>query len=482
MGRILIIDDDLMVAQMLREYLFNEGYDVEMMHMAEDGYQSAVASPPDLIMLDVNLPDGTGYQVCGRFRENESTKNVPIIMMTGAARYPNQQQIGKQMGANEYLLKPLNIGLVGERVHSYIGSKRMPRSSILTAPPEPETVESPTQEPAAESHHLPEVANGSPQIAASAPTDSYPPPLTIVPMTELVHEGAGSANETAKAESTAAERSMASRGKRLTALEEALLQTPPAPKRIPIESAPVVPADPRTAATPEPEAAFSPMPTIAAPETLPSPEIAPAPESAAPAAPAASPPSIVDAIAPHAPIIPAPSEATAQLSAPAAKPDSVKAAWIILATHLAVVTAIGASSSIGSRTTVAVLSYVAAGWMLMLGLLVAAAATLDIMLDARAAWRIVGWAGLPIVVETLLRWLGIRIHALAPFTVMLDRTQLSPGLWWSRPLDLFELTSLVILGAALRRQPGATLGKCIVAGAFAVLAWVLTNFGYFHPS
>jgi len=128
MARILIIDDDLMVAQLLREHLCNEGYEVTTTSMAEDGYKSAVENPPDLIFLDVNLPDATGFQICGRFRMTPVTQSIPIIMMTGAARWPNQQEIGKRMGASEYILKPFNIIHVGERVDALMGSKRPARS------------------------------------------------------------------------------------------------------------------------------------------------------------------------------------------------------------------------------------------------------------------------------------------------------------------------------------------------------------------
>jgi CheY-like chemotaxis protein len=72
-------------------------------------------------MLDVHLPDATGFQTCGRLREDPRTKAIPIIMMTGAARWPNQQAIGRQLGANEYLLKPFDVDRVTERVRSLIG-------------------------------------------------------------------------------------------------------------------------------------------------------------------------------------------------------------------------------------------------------------------------------------------------------------------------------------------------------------------------
>ncbi len=141
MARVLIIDDDLMVSQLLREHLSNEGYDVDAAFQAEEGFEKALKTPPDLILLDVNLPDATGFQMCGRFKEHALTTSIPIIMITGAARWPNQQAIGKQLGANEYILKPFDVIQLVDRIHSLMGAKRPARVK-------PTTVEPPAMEPA----------------------------------------------------------------------------------------------------------------------------------------------------------------------------------------------------------------------------------------------------------------------------------------------------------------------------------------------
>lgn len=164
MARVLIIDDDDMVRRLLQEHLSNEGYDVVAAPMAEEGYLMALADPPDLILLDVNLPDATGFQMCGRFRQNPVTKSIPIIMMTGAARWPNQQGFGKLMGADAYVLKPFNVIEMGDRVDALMGAKKPVREA-----PVPETA-APIPAPALEE---------SPPPAPPKEPES-PPPLLLL--------------------------------------------------------------------------------------------------------------------------------------------------------------------------------------------------------------------------------------------------------------------------------------------------------------
>jgi four helix bundle protein len=142
MGQVLIIDDDEHVTRLLDTHLSEEGHKVAIAHDGEQGMALAQKIRPDLIMLDVFLGDATGYQMCNRLRKNPSTRTTPIIMMTGAARFPNQQNYGRERGANEYIFKPFNIVEVGELVHKYLKpAVQMPvaePASELAPAPEPE--------------------------------------------------------------------------------------------------------------------------------------------------------------------------------------------------------------------------------------------------------------------------------------------------------------------------------------------------------
>ena len=98
---------------------------MKAVHLAEEGFKKATQSPPALIMLDVMLPDATGFQILGRLRKQAITQEIPIIMMSGTAIHTNQQGIGKGMGANDYVLKPFDVVSVGERVRKLLSKRRL---------------------------------------------------------------------------------------------------------------------------------------------------------------------------------------------------------------------------------------------------------------------------------------------------------------------------------------------------------------------
>lgn len=120
MAKVLIIDDDPHVSNMLKAYLSEDGYEVVVAHRALEGLHIADTTSPDLILLDVMLPDATGFQLCKELRRRAKTQATPIVMMSGVARYPNQKEFGLERGANEYILKPFQIFEVGEIVNNYI--------------------------------------------------------------------------------------------------------------------------------------------------------------------------------------------------------------------------------------------------------------------------------------------------------------------------------------------------------------------------
>ncbi len=123
MAKVLIIDDDSHVSNLLKSHLSEEGYEVVVAHRAIEGLTMADSTSPDLILLDVMLPDATGFQLCKELRRRPKTQGTPILMMSGVARYPNQKEFGLERGANEYILKPFKIFAVGEMVNNYIRPK-----------------------------------------------------------------------------------------------------------------------------------------------------------------------------------------------------------------------------------------------------------------------------------------------------------------------------------------------------------------------
>ena len=104
MNRILIIDDDIELCELLTDYLSGEGFSVEMVNDGKQGVVQALAAEYILVILDVMLPEMNGFDVLRKIRESSK---VPVIMLT--ARGDDVDRIvGLELGADDYLPKPFN--------------------------------------------------------------------------------------------------------------------------------------------------------------------------------------------------------------------------------------------------------------------------------------------------------------------------------------------------------------------------------------
>src|SRR3989338_5031088 len=105
--KILVIDDEQDLVDMLEITLESEGYEVLKAYDGHEGLEKSRESKPDLILLDVMLPKMDGYQVCRLLKFDDSSKDIPIVMLT--ARNQKQDRLtGKRVGADEYLVKPFS--------------------------------------------------------------------------------------------------------------------------------------------------------------------------------------------------------------------------------------------------------------------------------------------------------------------------------------------------------------------------------------
>ncbi len=114
---ILIIEDDLDVAEMLDAYFRVQGYQVLTSNWGEDGVNSCRENHPDLVILDIRLPDIDGYEVARRLRDNRRTQNIPIIFLTEKRSRAERLQ-GLELGADDYITKPFDIQELRLRVRN----------------------------------------------------------------------------------------------------------------------------------------------------------------------------------------------------------------------------------------------------------------------------------------------------------------------------------------------------------------------------
>lgn len=114
--RILIVEDEVNIATPVKTYLERAGFDVEHALNGTDALRMMEEQPPNLVVLDLNLPDVDGLEVCRRIR---ATSQVPIIMVT--ARDDDVDKIvGLEVGADDYMTKPFNVRELVARVKAIL--------------------------------------------------------------------------------------------------------------------------------------------------------------------------------------------------------------------------------------------------------------------------------------------------------------------------------------------------------------------------
>jgi DNA-binding response OmpR family regulator len=117
MKKILIIDDLPENAFILQDRLEGEGYEVITAYNGKTGMEKAYATLPDLILLDVMMPDTTGFEVCRILVNDPKTKHIPIILVTAKANAEDTKE-GLEAGAFDYIKKPFNRVELLARVNS----------------------------------------------------------------------------------------------------------------------------------------------------------------------------------------------------------------------------------------------------------------------------------------------------------------------------------------------------------------------------
>lgn len=133
-SRILIVEDDFDISNMLRIYFTAQGYDVDIAPRGSDALEKTRQGLPHLIVLDIMLPDIDGYEVCRTLRTNIRTSHIPVIFLTQKDERGDKLQ-GLELGADDYITKPFDIEELKLRVQNAImraerENLRDPRSGL----------------------------------------------------------------------------------------------------------------------------------------------------------------------------------------------------------------------------------------------------------------------------------------------------------------------------------------------------------------
>ena len=117
--RILIVEDDPDIAQLVTRYLDKAGFTTERATSGREALQTITERPPDLVVLDLMLPHMDGLEVCRLLRAHDATSGIPVIMLTARAE-ESERIVGLELGADDYLAKPFSPNELVARVRALL--------------------------------------------------------------------------------------------------------------------------------------------------------------------------------------------------------------------------------------------------------------------------------------------------------------------------------------------------------------------------
>lgn len=168
MKKILVADDSVTIQKVIALTFAEEPYEIQSVGSGSDALEKMKQWPPDLVLADVIMPQVNGYELCRAIKENEETKDIPVILLAGTFEAFDEEE-ARAAGANDYLTKPFESAELIEKVRNLTGPVVAAPPSDTPAPPEPAI---PGPEPAA------------------APGQESPPILeTVPPMAAVGTEG-----------------------------------------------------------------------------------------------------------------------------------------------------------------------------------------------------------------------------------------------------------------------------------------------------
>ena len=117
--KILIVEDEESLLKLESILLTSRGYEVKGVADGQAALDAVATMKPDLILLDIMLPEIDGFEVCRQIKLNEATKHIPIIMLT-AKKSREDMARGEQVGADWYITKPFKSAMVIETIQRFI--------------------------------------------------------------------------------------------------------------------------------------------------------------------------------------------------------------------------------------------------------------------------------------------------------------------------------------------------------------------------
>jgi DNA-binding response OmpR family regulator len=125
MRKVLLVDDDVEFCEATKLILESKDYEVAMAHNGKEGLERIRVEPPDLVILDVMMPEMNGYDVCVVLKADPKLKRIPVILLTAVGQAMFQTTYSQQMGlmteADDYISKPVEPDELVRRVQDILG-------------------------------------------------------------------------------------------------------------------------------------------------------------------------------------------------------------------------------------------------------------------------------------------------------------------------------------------------------------------------
>lgn len=118
-GKVLVVDDEEHILELINYNLMAAGYEVLQANNGEEAIKIAIEEKPNLILLDLMIPGKDGYDVCREVRSNNTTKSIPIIMLTAKSEEIDKI-LGLELGADDYITKPFSVRELMARVKAVL--------------------------------------------------------------------------------------------------------------------------------------------------------------------------------------------------------------------------------------------------------------------------------------------------------------------------------------------------------------------------
>ena len=121
--KILVVDDEREIVQTLKIFLESDNYNVVEAYTGDGAIRKVRSEVPDLILLDLMLPDMTGYEICNKIKNDPLTGSIPIIMLTGMGETGRIAAL--ELGANEYISKPFNLHEIKTKIRTVLQNSKV---------------------------------------------------------------------------------------------------------------------------------------------------------------------------------------------------------------------------------------------------------------------------------------------------------------------------------------------------------------------